>query len=121
MDDTFLKKIQCRGGQVRIPEHKNPRRFTQAASGKDRKELIIECQQAATIDPELHIRHGSSLESDTDNDTTWCEIGPETKEEWESHIAEELGEADVNGLSKAGHGRLENILRANPLGWRSTC
>jgi len=189
MDSELLSKLELSGVSIQVENLPHPRVLLMAAELPDGNKAEILCRRVATIDTELHIRHGTALmlrnlrwnitdqrvgepllggpmlealglntrnilaaaaakysgtvdvtalvgddthygesrisrvmdgifheddgedQEDATGDTQWCDLGPETDEEWERAAALRLKEASANGISKQGCERLESLLR----------
>ncbi|CAN8076723.1 unnamed protein product [Agarophyton chilense] len=61
MDTSTLERARKAGVDASVVKLVPPRKFEMAAKNPDGSPTIIECTHAATIDTELHIRHGSAL------------------------------------------------------------
>ncbi|CAN8061403.1 unnamed protein product [Agarophyton chilense] len=60
-DTSILERARKAGVDASVVKLVPPRKFEMAAKNPDGSHTIIECTHAATIDTELHIRHGSTL------------------------------------------------------------
>lgn len=61
MDSKTLNTVQKAGVSAIVLKLNPPRKFEMAAKNPDGTPTIITCTHSATIDTELHIRHGSAL------------------------------------------------------------
>ncbi|CAN8075453.1 unnamed protein product, partial [Agarophyton chilense] len=61
MDTSTLERARKAGVDASVVKLVPPRKFEMAAKNPGGSPTIIECTHAATIDTELHIRHGSAL------------------------------------------------------------
>jgi len=61
MDSVMLRKLENANVDFKIEKLDPPRSFNMAANNPDGSETAISCDQAVTLDTQLHIRHGSAL------------------------------------------------------------
>lgn len=61
LDTYMLIAMKRFGVQSKVEDLARPREFQMAASSPNGKPCIITCKKVATVDVELHIRHGSAL------------------------------------------------------------
>lgn len=194
MGQELLNRIKDAGGVVEMEDLLPPRTFCLAADAPDGSKTKLICTQAATMDVDIHIRHGTGLKlrntrwlvstqrvpepllgrplleflglntmeilataadrsagvidtkhlpeslndigegrvsrvlegvyyGDGDHDTeaedssinldqgSWCDIGEEDDDEWNTHLQERLKEATKSGITPEGRARLEFMLR----------